>query len=579
MSDEPLPARIRLWPALLLTAVGAFCVFGLPLLFTRTIVHFMGMMGGPVLCAVGLLAWWAFGSRVRGTYRWLPVVLFLAGAVGVPVLLHPPEVAPLAVVYGVSSVALLWVLWLVLSTPLSMAERLPGVVATVVIGWAAFALVRIDGTDADMVPDLSFRFTKTAEQLAEEERAARGQGPAVAASDAVVVRPGDWAEFRGPNRDGRAVGTTVRTDWDANPPTVVWKQRIGPGWGSFAVVGDRLFTQEQRGDTEAVVCYRADTGRELWAHQEPARFYEAIAGAGPRATPTVADGRVYAYGATGTLACLDATTGRPRWTRDVAADTGAPVPQWGFSSSPLVVQGVVVVFAGAPGGKGTAAYRADTGEPAWTAGTGTHGYASAHRATLRGVEQVLMSSNAGLESFRPADGKVLWTLPGTDPMANRVTQPAVLSDTDVLFGTGVGSDQNTKRLRVAKDGDNWSVETVWTSPAVKPYFNDGVLHKDHYYGFNGSALVCMSAADGRQRWKAGTVYGNGQVLLLADQDLLVVQAESGRVALVEAIPDDYSEVARFPALKGKTWNHPVVVRGRLYVRNGEEAACYDVSGR
>lgn len=575
---DPSAPRIRLWPALALVAVGAFCVLALPLLFTRTLVHFLGMMGGPVLCSLGLLLWWAFGSRVRGPYRWVPVAVFVAGAAALMATLYARD--PMwVVVYGVPFVALLWVVWLVLSTPLSIGERLPGVVAAVVIGWTAFALVRIDGTDADMVPDVSFRFSKTAEQEFEEERAARRQEPAAPASDVIATRPGDWPEFRGPNRDGRAVGVTIRTDWEANPPALVWKHRVGPGWGSVAVVGARLFTQEQRGETEAVVCYHAGTGREIWEYREPARFYEGIAGAGPRATPTVANGQVYAYGATGKLACLDAATGQPRWTRDVRADTDAPLPQWGFSSSPLVVQGVVVVFAGAPDGKGTAAYRADTGEPAWTAGAGTHGYASGHLAKLHGVEQVLMASNAGLESFRPADGRVLWTLPGSDPMANRVTQPAVVNDTDVLFGTGVGREQDTKRLRVKKDGDTWSVETVWSSPAVKPYFNDGVEHEGHFYGFNGKALVCLSVADGKQKWSAGTAYGNGQVLLLPGQDLILVQAESGKVALVEATPDDYSELTRFPALSGKTWNHPVVVHGRLYVRNGEEAACYDVGAK
>lgn len=572
-------ARIRLWPALLLVAVGVFCVFALPALFTRTLLHFLGMTAGPLLCVLGLLVWWMVGSRVRGSYRWVPVVLFLAGLVGVPVLLHPPEVIPLAVVYGAPAVALLWVTWLVLSTPLSMSERLPGVVVAVVVGWAAFALVRIDGTDADMVPELRFRFAKTAEQLTEEERARRASGPPPAVSVAVSVTPGDWAEFRGPNRDGRVVGTTIRTNWDANPPTLVWKQRVGPGWGNFAVVGDRAFTQEQRGENEAIVCYHADTGKELWAHTEPARFFEAIAGTGPRATPTIAEGKLYAYGATGKLTCLDAAVGTPRWTRDVIADTGAPLPQWGFSSSPLLIQGLVIVFAGGPGGKGTVAYRADTGEPAWSAGVAVQGYSSAHRVTLHGIEQVLMSSNIGLESFRPSDGKLLWTFTGADPMTNRVTQPVAVSDSEVLLGTGVGTDQNTRRLRVTRSGETWSVEAVWTSPAVKPYFNDGVVHQGHFYGFNGAALVCMSLTDGKQKWKAGNVYGNGQVLLLADQGMLVVQAVDGRVALVEAIPDDYSEVAKFPALVGKTWNHPVVVRGRLYVRNGEEMACYDLRGQ
>ncbi len=153
--------------------------------------------------------------------------------------------------------------------------------------------------------------------------------------------------MRGPTRDGVVTGITIATDWEKHPPRQIWKQRVGPAWSSFAIVGGRLYTQEQRGESEAVVCLDPDIGREIWAHEDAARFWDGQAGAGPRATPTFSDGKIYTLGATGILNCLDAATGAVAWSHDIVADSGAPLPMWGFASSPLVVDGVVIVYAGA----------------------------------------------------------------------------------------------------------------------------------------------------------------------------------------------------------------------------------------
>src|SRR5207244_4892423 len=165
--------------------------------------------------------------------------------------------------------------------------------------------------------------------------------------------------------------------------------RAGPGWSSFAVVGNRLYTQEQRGEGEVVVCYDADSGAEVWVHQDKARFSEDLGGPGPRATPTFADGRIYALGATGRLNCLDAAAGRVVWTRDAAADAEAKTPTWGMSASPLAVGGLVVVFVGGDQHKSLLAYRAYSGELVWTADAGGSVYSSPQPATLVGVPQIL----------------------------------------------------------------------------------------------------------------------------------------------------------------------------------------------
>ena len=568
---------VRVWPGLLIVAAMPVVMFVPGFIAPRTMFHFFAWFLAPVVGTVAAVGWWTFGSRVRGPFRWLAPALLLIPPMALGATLYHGREMALAL-YALPVVLTAWVLWVAATVPLPGAVRKVGLVAVILGGWALAGALRFDGADADLVPHFTWRWQQTDEQRFLAERAAPAPD-AVKDARPVVVAPGDWPGFRGLDRDGRRAGTAIDTDWAKNPPKLLWKHRVGPGWGSFAVAGDRAFTQEQHAAEEAVVCYAADTGAEVWAHHAASRFDEAIGGAGPRATPTLHDGRLYAQGATGKLVCLDAATGKPHWTADVTAGTGGVVPQWGYSASPLVTAGMVIVYAGGPNGKGTVAYRADTGELAWAAGNAKHGYSSAHPATLGGVPQVLMVSDYGVEAFAPTDGRLLWEHVWNIKGMNRVTQPAILGDTDVVFGTGVGGEQGTRRLRVTKGESNaWDVNVLWTSKAAKPYFNDGVVVGKYLYGFDDSRFCCIDLETGREAWKEGQ-YGHGQVLLLADQNVLLVQAVDGRVVLVEANPAEHNELAKFPALTGKTWNHPVVAGGRLYVRNGQEAACYELKGK
>jgi outer membrane protein assembly factor BamB len=538
-------------------------------------IQFMAMFWGPVAGAAALALWWLFASRLRWADRLLGLLTFaVAAAVAYPFCHESVNWFGL-LIYALPRVTTVWVLWLVVTSPLPWQFRRVGLAVVFLLAWGYFTLLRFDGVTGSLGVELSYRWEPTAEERFLAERAARegdGESAAEAGGEVPSLQPGDWPGFRGPNRDGRRAGVRIATDWQAHPPRLVWRQRVGPGWGSFAVVSDRLYTQEQRGPDEVVVCYDANTGSERWAHLDAARFTEQVAGPGPRATPTFHEGRIYALGAAGRLNCLDAATGRPLWSRDIVEDSGAKVPQWGFSSSPLVAAGVVTVFAGGPDGKAVLGYQAGTGKPAWSAGEGLLSYCSPHLARLRGAEQVLIATEVGLTSFAPASGKVLWQHEWRMPEGARVVQPAVVGESDVLLGTP-GEQGGTRRLRLEGGGE---AAEAWTTRAVKPYFNDLVLHEGHLYGFDGNFLTCVSLDDGEGRWRARG-YGNGQVLLLADQGLLLVLSEKGAAALVEASPNGHRKLGQFQAITGKTWNHPVVAHGKLFVRNGEEAACYELA--
>jgi outer membrane protein assembly factor BamB len=393
--------------------------------------------------------------------------------------------------------------------------------------------------------------------------------PAVTTSAPVSTRPADWPGFRGPHRDAVIHNVRIATDWTTSPPVQLWRRPIGPGWSSFAVDRGLIYTQEQRGEDEIVSCYRLSNGEPVWRHRDHVRFWESNGGAGPRGTPTLAGGRVYALGATGILNVLDAGNGAVIWTRNAAEDTKTKTPMWGFSSSPLVMGDLVIV---ATSGK-LAAYDLATGTPKWYGPVHRGSYSSPQLVTLDGVDQVVLMSADGATSVSPDTGKLFWehTWGGE---GTPIIQPAVTADGDLLINAisamgGLG----IRRIAVSHRADAWSVAERWTSTGLKPYFNDFVIHKGHAYGFDGSILSCIDLTDGTRKWKGGR-YGSGQLILLPDDDVLLVIAEEGDLALVSATPNEFKELAKVPAIDGKTWNHPVLVGDTLLVRNGEVMAAF-----
>ena len=569
--------RLRLWPGVTLLAIQWLIVLVIGAFFPPGRAQFFSKFLTPIGGAVLLCLWWLFASRLRWTDRLLVLGVFL-GVGGLTLLVGGAGFPMMAVLmYALPTVTTVWVGYLLLTYQLHWPGRRAGLLAVMVLAWGYFMLVRMDGIDGGMAATIHWRWTPTAEEkFLAESRSASPKSDVLTKVSAVkelVLAPGDWPEFRGPARDGQRANVEIATDWNEHPPRELWRHRVGPGWSSFAVIGQRLYTQEQRGEDEMVVCYHSDTGQELWAHRDVTRFSEVVAGPGPRATPTFYQGSIYALGASGRLNCLDAATGDVRWSRDVAADSGAKTPQWGFSASPLVAEGIVTVFAGGPKGKSVLGYKSSTGELAWSAGEGELSYCSTQLARIDGIEQILVTSNVGLMAFRPATGDVLWEHRWPQDGLARIVQPALVDKSAVLIGTGMGI--GTRRVSLKRDGDAWTTQEVWTSRAIKPYFNDLVVQDGYFYGFDSNVFMCVSLADGRARWRARG-YGSGQVLLLADQKLLLILSEQGEVALVKATPDSHLELAKFKALEGKTWNHPVVAHGKLFVRNGEEAACYEL---
>ncbi len=558
---------LRLWPGVVIVVIQWLLWLVVPKVLPGNQAGYLGALAG---LAGGLLVvlWWLLASRARWPERLGAVGLMAIALFVTQALLHPSMATAgmgmLFYIYAVPWLSLTFVAWAILTRHLPDRTRRWSMAATIVLTCLPWTLARTGGISGAGT-DFAWRWSPTPEERLLAE--ARHVPTPAAVVPASLEQEPQWPGFRGPNRDSVIRGIRIVSDWSASPPVELWHRPIGPGWSSFAVLGGLLYTQEQRGEEEVVSCYRADTGEPVWQHRDSVRFWEANAGAGPRATPTLHAARVYTLGATGILNALDAASGAALWSRDVAADTDTEIPYWGFSGSPLVVDGVLVVAAAGQ----LAGYDLDSGEPRWLGPEGGAGYSSPQLLTIDGVSQVLLLSEVGIASVAAIDGSVLWEYPWK---GYPVVQPAQTVDGDLLIA--VTESSGLRRVAVDQEPSGWALEERWTSNGLKPYFNDFVVHEGHAYGFDGGILSSIDLDDGERRWKGGR-YGQGQLLLLADQDLLLVLSERGELALVEATPERFSERARWPALEGKTWNHPVLVGDTLLVRNAEEMAAVRLS--
>jgi outer membrane protein assembly factor BamB len=606
---------LRVLPGVIAVAIQWIGWFIVPILNPEWGVYGLGT---GVACGLVIILWWLFFSRAPWLDRVAPLVLIPLGVIATREIVDPSIAGGaqgyLIYVLSIPAFSLALVVWAVASRRMSPAPRRLAMIATILLACGAFLLIRTDGVGGGQMFQLRWRWTPTPEErllaqvrddpkplpvapapvqvpqpvsepaaaaasAARNAPAATKIEPAANATASVPVAPpapaahadlpAEWPGFRGPHRNGVVPGVQINTDWSSSPPVQIWRRPIGPGWSSFAVRGDLLYTQEQRGEEEIVGCYRVSTGEPVWRHRDRVRFYESNGGPGPRGTPTIDGDRVYAVGATGIVNALDAATGARIWSRNAATDTGKEVPMWGIAGSPLVIDDVVIVAVAGQ----LAAYDARTGAQRWTGQSGGAGYSSPHLATIDGVPQVLLMRGARTISVSPADGTLLWDHNSGQP-ATSIVQPALAGDGEVLIAAGDAmGGLGVRRVDVSRTDGGWRAEEKWSSRGLKPYFNDFVVHKGYAYGFDNSILSSISLDDGERRWKGGR-YGNGQLVLLPDQDLLLVISEEGELALVRATPDKFTEIARFKVLDAKTWNHPVVVRDLLLVRNGEEMAAF-----
>jgi outer membrane protein assembly factor BamB len=523
----------------------------------------------------------------RKPWLFIGIVLFLAGALGWAQWYREfePGTANATTNAAITVLVLATAIFIARRRTLPRAVRFAPLAAILAGTTAFFAYYRFDGWSSRIEPQFVPRWTKReAPPDIPENVAASGDIAQVAE---VTTSPNDFPGFLGPNRDQTVTSVRLKRDWESNPPQEIWRHSVGLGWSGFAVVADYAVTQEQRNEREMVVCFNLKTGEGRWAHADDVRHGTegSFGGVGPRATPTIHNGRVFTVGATGILNCLELATGRLLWTKNIHEENNAKSVFWGTSGSPLIVDDLVVVNAGGDNGKSLVAYRQVDGERAWSGGSDAAAYASPSLETLGGLRQVLIVNEDWIAGHDAANGRVLWRCdwPGKTDMDGNTSQARVVSDDQVFVSKGYTAGAalyqfDADKLRQAqKTGEPTEPSLIWNKTtnkrAVLKTKHSNVCIRDGYvYGLDEDILQCVELATGKQRWKRGR-YGQGQILLI--DDLLLVQAEDGRVVLVEVNPDEHVELASFHALEDQPcWNCPALAGPYLIVRNKYEAACY-----
>jgi outer membrane protein assembly factor BamB len=470
--------------------------------------------------------------------------------------------------------ALLILLWFSFFSGKPRHLRYEVLVAAIVLAGLFVLLFRVEGMTGNMIPILAWRFSPRPEALSRSTSEGK--------VDLATTTPHDFPQFLGPNRDLLVPGVKLLRDWTAHPPQEVWRNQVGAGWSGFAVVNGHAVTLEQRGSTEMVTCYEVSSGKLMWSHGHEARYETFLAGIGPRSTPTIHQGKVYALGGTGIFFCLDGATGQPLWQKDLLKEAGLTVQReaellnFGRANSPLVVDEKVIIPLGGPepGARSSlAAFHKDTGALVWKGGDRNVSYSSPAFATLAGIPQILSVNEDYASGHDPATGKVLWEIswPGISSQNANVSQAVPVPPDRVYIskGYGVGSIL----LQLVPKGGAIEPKTLWRQRInMKSKFTNVTIKDGYVYGLSDGILECQELETGNRVWRDGR-YGHGQILRV--DDLLLVLGEEGELALVEASPENANNVlGQIQALDGRTWNNLALYGEYLLVRNGREAVCY-----
>ena len=388
------------------------------------------------------------------------------------------------------------------------------------------------------------------------------------AHQALAQSGANWPQWRGPNRDGISKETGLLKQWPAEGPPLVWKASgAGGGYSSFSVANGKLYTMGLRGDREFVIAFDVATGKEAWSTAHGGAFRNDR-GDGPRGTPTVDGDRVYALGGDGDLSALDARSGKIIWSKNVLKQFGGSNITWGISESPLVLGNKVLVNAGGPGASIVALNKTD-GALIWKSQSDKAGYSSAIPLELNGTTQVVFFTGQRAVGLDAKDGRLLWEY---GRPSNRVANIATpIARANRVF---ISSDYGTGGGVVEIGGDN-SAKEIWFTQDMRNHHSSSVLIGDYLYGFSSAILTAMRFDTGEIAWRDRSV-GKGS-LVFADGNLYAF-SENGVVGLIEATPTGYKEKGRFRIAQGNlpTWTHPVVVGGRLYIRDQDTIYAYDV---
>ena len=391
----------------------------------------------------------------------------------------------------------------------------------------------------------------------------------------VAQESNDWPSFRNAARDNKSFDTDLMDRWPSGGPKLAWKiSGIGEGYSSVSVVGDLIYTMGNIGNTEYVIALNRADGSEAWKTRSGNAYREGQ-GNGPRGTPTVANGMVYSLGGNGDLTCCDAKTGELKWRKNILREYGGKNTVWGISESVLVDDGTVVCT---PGGSraGVVALNAESGREKWACkipGNPTAGYASPVIANVGGVKQYVIFESQGIVGIRARDGFGMWGHKQASNTTANCATPLVVRN-NVFCSSDYGTGAELLELR-SSSGKTRSRQVYFTKDMKNHH--GGMVEVDGYiYGSNSAILSCVNLKTGRTAWrergKGSVVYADGKILF---------RNENGEVVWFKANSRSFEQLGRFkqPDRSGRpAWSHPVIVGGKLYLRDMDRLLVYELRG-
>jgi outer membrane protein assembly factor BamB len=395
-----------------------------------------------------------------------------------------------------------------------------------------------------------------------------------------LARAEDWPCWRGPHSDGISRETGLLKEWPAEGPKQLWKADLSGGFSSVVVVDGRLFTQTKEKNQEVVVCLDAATGKDLWRYRYDCDYgaHKTFTGGGmpasrtgPRSTPTVDGGRVYALGATGTFLCLDVKTGEKVWQQDLLKLADSDCPKHGYCCCPLMVGERIYIHPGGTKGKSIAALNKKDGSVIWQGLDDVIGEGTPVWVEHDGKPQVIFFTGAAAVGVTPEDGKLLWRYPWKTQFDLNIATP-IFAKGKVFISSNYGTGAAVFRLTATTEP-----ETLWKEKTMQNHISTSVLFQEHLYGFSEQRLRCVDFETGKVKWdKSGLGKGT---LLVADGHLIVL-SDHGELVLAQATPEKYAEISRSQILdkENLTWTVPVLSGGRLFVRHQNGLIAVDLAG-
>lgn len=474
--------------------------------------------------------------------------------------------------------------------------------AGLLVAFITSMLFDFEGFSGELIPQIRFTLSKTPPSL--QEIPASEQIPLLAdegSNDAESeTNPSldsteeerryalsDFPQFLGEQRNGVLSNRKFSIPKTTSEIETLWNIGIGKGWASFAVVQDRAITLEQRDNQEYLTCYRLNDGALLWKITHDSFHDDTFGGPGPRSTPTIHEDRVYAQGQDGTVWCVEWLTGKIIWQVELlklanwTKEASEAAITWARSGSPLIVDGLCVLPFGGPAekassGRSLIALSLDEGEVQWTAGEDQISYASAMVLNLAGQRQIVSVNEKSITGHLIESGELLWSFDWFGQSNGGANCASVIAAGQNQFLIGKGYGGGSALVEVTRDeSDSWIAEAVWTSSRVlKTKFTHACVDGSIAYAINNGHLEAVNIPEGLSNWKQSRRDRLGQGQLLLVDDVLIGQAESGEIVLVEADPNEYRELIRLPALTAKTWNIPSIAGRHLLVRNDREAYCF-----